>query len=283
MSQISRPLYTVGALVASALTLLTLGAQTAHAQSVFFNEVLFNPPGADNGFEYIELASTLPSTSLTGLTLLIMEGENVPAGTVDQAISLNSFVTGSNGLLLLRDSATFTPAPGTSVVTADFAPDIENGANTFLIVDGFTGSVGTDYDANNDGILDSLPWTSVVSGFGYIDNASGSGGTDYVYALPNVEVVGPQTGSPNGGGVVTPDAYARINGTGYVFRINGANPGPYTVNPNFVSGAGATGYVLTPGSANVVATVPEPTTVALFGFGLLGGIALKIRRSRRSA
>lgn len=284
MLKMSRPFFAVCTLAASAVMLSVVAARPASAQSVFFNEVLFNPPGDDNGFEYIELASILPNTALTGLTLLIVEGENVVAGTIDQAISLDSFVTGTNGLLLLRDSATFTQEPGTSVVTSDFSPDIENGANTFLIVQGYSGMVGTDYDVDNNGVFDSLPWTSVVSGFGYIDNASSSGGTDYVYALPNVEVVGPQVGSPDGGGVVGPNAYARISGTGYVFRVDGTSPGPYTVDPNFVSGAGAEGYSLTPGGANVIPTVvPEPGTFALLGFGLLGGTVFAVRRNRRDA
>ncbi|MBC8143457.1 MAG: hypothetical protein H7Y38_18670 [Armatimonadetes bacterium] len=260
-------------------------ARPAQAQSVVFNEILFDVPSDDNGFEYIELLSATPNTALTGLTLVILEGENVPAGTIDQAISLSSFTTGSNGLLLLRDSVnTAASDPNTNVVTADFSPDIENGANTYLIVSGFTGTVGTDYDTNADGVLDSTPWSSVISGIGYIDNSSGSGGTDYVYDLPGVEVIGPRTGSPNGGGVVLPNAFARIGGVGYVFRVIGTPPGPYTVNPAATSGAGAIGYTLTPGGANVSAvTVPETGSVALLGAGVLTGVGVLLRRRRVAA
>ena len=49
-------------------------AAVANAQ-VTFNEVVANPPGTDQGVEFIELKSASPSFSMNGLTILILEGD----------------------------------------------------------------------------------------------------------------------------------------------------------------------------------------------------------------
>ena len=107
-----------------------LGAAAPAPAQVVINEVLFNPAGADGGQEFVELRSTAGSASLTGLTLLVIEGEAQAAGVVDQVIALDGFSTGANGLFLQRDAATvLNPAPNAATVVRvqDFTPDIENG------------------------------------------------------------------------------------------------------------------------------------------------------------
>ena len=42
------------------------------------------------------------------------------------------------------------------------ANSLENEAQTFLLVEGFSGSVGQDLDTNDDGTLDTTPWTTLV-------------------------------------------------------------------------------------------------------------------------
>ncbi len=151
----------------------TLGALLASqaGATIFINEVFINPPGTDNGLEYFELWSNTGGVeSLDGLWFLSIEGDgSTQRGTVDQAISLTGLSTGSNGLFLWRDGTGVLspiPDPLTSLTIADFDPDLENGSNTFLLVSGFSGAVGDDLDADDDVVLNTLPWTSVIDGIG---------------------------------------------------------------------------------------------------------------------
>src|SRR3990172_4716846 len=131
-----------------AAVLLTAGCLgTSHA-SMLLNEVFVNPSGTDNGFEFIERrSSTGGAEAMTGLTLLVIEGEGTAAGTVDQALSLGAFSTGTNGLFLWRDAAAVlvpAPEPATTIHVADFLPDLENGTQVYLLVSGSTALLGTD-------------------------------------------------------------------------------------------------------------------------------------------
>lgn len=253
-----------------------LAAAPASAQ-VFINEVFVNPPGTDNGFEYFELRSLAPSVSLSGLWFLVIEGDGASAGVVDQALNLGAFSTGTNGLFLWRDSATVLqppPASGTNVHVADFSPDLENGSQTYLLVQSFTGSVGTDLDTDNDGILDLTPWTSVVDAIGYREGGLGTvygahlGFADFPASL-----------------LFTPDVVFRLRDTlaWIAADVNGTSPGPYDFDPaelvdilgNALNLSEFDITTATPGSAN---PVPEPGFVAVVAAGMS---AVAYRRFRR--
>ncbi|MFO0828557.1 MAG: thrombospondin type 3 repeat-containing protein [Phycisphaerales bacterium] len=170
------------------------GVGDACSTPLLLTEILFNPPGADNGQEGIELEGA-PSTTLTNYYIIILEGDASGAGSVDAVINLSSYTTGSNGLLLIRDAASTIlpgPAPETSVVVFDFNPDIENGSNTFILAklnSGTPPTVGTDLDSDNDGNLNAgaLSNFTVVDAVGWRENDTGVnvsyaddfGGSDY--------------------------------------------------------------------------------------------------------
>ena len=140
-------------------------------------------------------------------------------GTVVTAINLTGYSTGANGLFLWRDSATVLdtsryagvqgPDPATVVYVRDVFPGMvdlgyegdeyggtkicEDDVVTFLLVEGFTGTVptgkgagqvGDDLDAvgneswGGDGIFDYTPWTRVLDAVGYKEPASAG----YIYA-----------------------------------------------------------------------------------------------------
>jgi uncharacterized protein len=57
----------------------------------------------------------------------------------------------------------------------------ENSTATYFLVSGFTGAQGEDLDTNNDGVLDSTPWESVLDSINIRDSAS-----DFSYGAPSV-------------------------------------------------------------------------------------------------
>ncbi len=247
--------------VSVATLVLVLAGAPALAQ-VQINEALINSPGTDNGLEFIELRGPA-SFDMSNLTLLVLEGEASGAGngTIDQVLGLGGFSTGANGLFLWRDAAAVLnppPHPQTTVRVTDFSPDIENGGNTYLLVSGFSGSLGTDLDANDDGVLDSTPWASVMDAFAYADSADPPG-YDFVTGFGGFFI--PQQ-------TFTPDAFDRIGSTFAAFDVTGTNPGPWANDPTRTFGGPLPPeFTLTPGSENI----PEPAALLLLLAGALVG------------
>jgi len=68
-------------ITASVVALLAL-AGAAHAGTVQLSEFFVNPPGTDNGQEFFELCGDA-GESLSGLKLIIIEGDGTGAGSID--------------------------------------------------------------------------------------------------------------------------------------------------------------------------------------------------------
>ena len=142
-------------------------------------------------------------------------------GVIVEAWSLEEVEFGANGLALigndyddglspwrdhvdpataLSDIGTSTDADGIKLGTNDIGNEIRvreggtcvldrnNQGFSLLLVKGFSGAALQDLDANNDGILDSQPWTEVVDSVGYSAAAS-------TYALANLAQPGFQPGN----------------------------------------------------------------------------------------
>lgn len=233
--------------------------QIGHSQEI--RSAMFNPSGPDDGSEYVEILHT-PSTALSNIWLLIIDGDAGEAGNIDLALDLTAYTAGSNGLLLIRDNATeLSPAPSaqTSVEINDFSPDIENGTLTFLLVSNFTGAVNDDIDSNNDGTPNTtLPWTTVIDAVSARDNDNANdrlygailGGVDMTYAN---EVAMPPT---NDGG---PGLIFNSGGVWYQAEVSGSNPGPFTLPDVYTSAAveesGLAGSTASPGGSTTVLPV----------------------------
>ncbi|QJE94225.1 hypothetical protein [Luteolibacter luteus] len=142
------------------------------------NEVNFAPPG--NAAEFIELKSTGDRIAAAqGYSMLLVSTASEDRGEVLKTYDLADYSTGPNGLLLmgeLFESQANTIFP-TGAVRADTA--VESGPPGFvggdlpdqdfalLLVTGFSGSVGMDLDANNDGTIDAGLGFTIADGIAF--------------------------------------------------------------------------------------------------------------------
>ncbi len=221
------------------------------ASSVLLNEIFANNPGTDSNLEYVEILGT-PSSLLTDIWLLEIEGDGTAAGTIDNAQNLSSIATGSNGLVLLGDGySSSTPwgseiSPSTTLANLE-GETIENGSLTFMLVQGFTGSFGIDLDANNDGQFDFTPWSLILDGVGWTDGGS----SDHVYVSASLA----QDGNP--------DAATRVYGDDQSDSLSSWFNGDVAGTVTYAQGSSnlPTNAVLTPGAANFGATAPSLSSV----------------------
>ena len=271
------------------LTLLCCGASICYGD-VKLNEIYRNPEDriADDegvGREFFELISDTGGVeSMSGLTLVEINGQNFPeTGTITQAFDLSPFSTGTNGLFLWRDSADeLLPArdPSTALNVATFDPNLADDNVTYALVEGFSSSVGVDLDADDDGTLDSTPWTTVVDALGLLEG--GEPGFSYSTQLGGADFINTTFG---------PDAFARLPNIGQWFAFDSGSGeedpdyfGPFYANDpgdnaledgtSFNFGEDSTFYPMTPGSQNSV--VPEPSAFAML-LGLLGAMLIARR------
>ncbi|WP_206030311.1 ExeM/NucH family extracellular endonuclease [Roseomonas sp. AR75] len=117
------------------------------------NEFSFSTTGPD--VEYVEVKAAA-NTALSTLYLLQIEGDaGSSAGTVDSVLQVGT--TDAAGYWLGNVAAN----------------TFENGTVTLLLVSDWSGTVGTDLDADNDGVLDTTPWTAILDSVAVNDGGAG--------------------------------------------------------------------------------------------------------------
>ncbi|EMI42520.1 lamin tail domain-containing protein [Rhodopirellula sp. SWK7] len=122
--------------------------------SAVINEFVFNHTGSDSD-EFIEVFGA-PSEDLSAYSVVVIDGSGSGTGQIVQAYTLGT--SDSNGYQLAGGGY------HDNVFT--------NGADqSILLVKDFTGSVGTDLDTDDDGTLDSTPWTAEIDSVALGDNA----------------------------------------------------------------------------------------------------------------
>lgn len=126
------------------------------------NEFVFNHTGSDT-YEYLEVYGS-PNTDYSAYTLLVLEGDfsGTATGLVDRAYPVGT--TDANGYWW----------------TGALSDQLENGTQTVLLVQGFTGTTGADLDTNDDGVLDVTPWTALRDAVAVHDG----GASDLTYGAP---------------------------------------------------------------------------------------------------
>lgn len=157
-----------------ALMPVSVMAQTG---DVSINEVRIDQPSTDND-EYFELAGPSGHT-LDGLTYLVIGDGAGGSGVIEAVVDLTGASIGTSGFFVAAES-TFSLGTADATVNLNF----ENGDNvTHLLVDGFTGANGDDLDTDDDGTLDSSPWSTIVDSVALIQSTSSG---DLVYSANQV-------------------------------------------------------------------------------------------------
>jgi len=144
----------VGGLV---LPVVTASAQTGDA--VLLNEMLLSHTGDDTA-EFVELYGT-PGHSLDGLSLVVVDGDNSLAGTIDLRVDFGpDDRLGGNGFFLVGNpaglAAHYGVVPDVAMTTLDPNGFMRNGSQTVgLVPTAGLGTVGTKV-TGSEAVLDSL-------------------------------------------------------------------------------------------------------------------------------
>jgi hypothetical protein len=153
---------------------------------VIINEIRIDQTGTDND-EYFELKG-VPGTSLDSLTYIVIGDGSASAGSgvIEAVVSLAGQSIDFTGYFLTAKS-TFTLGTADLVATLNFEND-DNVTN--LLVKNFTGANNMDLDPDDNGVLDSLPWTEIVDKIALAKQDNPPTSTEYHYGPP---LVGPRS------------------------------------------------------------------------------------------
>lgn len=181
-------LATAGCMLAAASTATAGMVAGSGPGGLRITELRVDQQGSDTD-EYFEIQGTA-GASLAGCWLLaIGDSGTDPGGVVEAAINLSTWNLGANGRFVGHESTfgqtlfggralTFHPECAHAVVGTGDAINFENSDTvTYLLVRGFTGSLGADLDAGNDGTFDTTPWAELLDGVAFVRTNS----TDPVY------------------------------------------------------------------------------------------------------
>ncbi len=143
----------VALLLVGGLLLPFAATRAATGDPVLLNEMLVSHIGADSA-EYVELYGT-PGHSLAGLSLVVVEGDNSAAGTIDLRVDFAADDRlGGNGFFLVGNPAGLGSFYGVvpDVPLSPVSPAVElleNGSQTIaLVVTSSVGAVGTQVTGN---------------------------------------------------------------------------------------------------------------------------------------
>jgi predicted extracellular nuclease len=208
------------------------------------NEFVFNHTGSDTN-EYVEIVADANS-DYSNYSLLQIEGDrgSIP-GKITTVNSLGT--TDANGLWT------------TGFVNGRF----QNGTQTLLLVENFTGSSGDDLDTDDDGVLDLTPWTTIADSIGVSDGDSGDRTYSAVVLTPGYDGIS-----------FTPGGASRfVNSTDESVTDWVRNDFDGSGIPGF-SGSPVVGEAFnTPGTVNQRVTEESPTIIPIYDIQGIGHIS----------
>ncbi len=189
------------------------------APNVKLNEVRIDQTSADND-EYVEIKGA-PGTSLNGVHMIVI-GDGTAAqgsGVIEAWVDLSGHTIPADGHFLLAEpTLSLVPIGSADYIVSQslsgnsYGLNFENSDNvTVALVYNFTGSIDTDVDTDNDGVIDAPAWTTIIDSIALVENTDmPPSGTEWWY--------GPFVGPDEGGFV-----------PGHAFRCETA--GTWTVGP----------------------------------------------------
>jgi predicted extracellular nuclease len=146
-----------------------LGSHTANCgggpADPLINEFSASTTGPD--VEYVEVLGGA-NTDYSAFTILEIEGDSAK-GTIDRTFPIGTTDIGGFWTTNVGNLS------------------IENGSITLLLVEGFTGNVGDDIDADDDGVIDVAPWTRIVDEVAVSDGGAGDLAYSSVVLGPNYD------------------------------------------------------------------------------------------------
>lgn len=116
--------------------------------------------------------------SLNNYTYLVIDGHNNP-GKITDAFSLAGYTIPDDHYFLGMGNGDYDYYPN-----EDFSADFyfPTRSQTHMLVEGFTGSQYQDLDADDDGVLDTTPWTAII------DSAASQYGSEPIYSTTTIEL-----------------------------------------------------------------------------------------------
>ena len=204
-------------LVKCAVFALAISASGVHALEI--NEIRIDQPAADND-EYFELVGDADK-SLDGVSYVVIGDGQGGSGTLEALIPLDGLVMPEDGFFLATETTFSLNGDLPDLVTT---LNFENSDNvTHMLVSQFSidFAVGDDLDTDNDGMLDEMPWGSIIDVVSLVESADLSApSSEHFYgdALGYAEI-GP---TEDGFG---PSHIFRISDEGSSWAIGDFNPG----------------------------------------------------------
>lgn len=239
--------------------------QTLTLPPPVLNEIGISDTGTDA--EFFEVVGPA-TTDLLGLNLLVVSGiedpdfgDGIDEGEVIAQINLSGTIPGDGFWTAMSPEAETTYG----VAGDQGFPDntLANISATYLLVSGFTGAIGDDLDTDDDGTLDTTPWTAELDSIAVID--------DDLPLVYSATVVGPD------GAFLPPGAERCPDGSGDWFQLefNPENGTPGTANgctgplpPEVVSVAPADGATGAPVTSTIIVNFNQAIDATVDAFTL---------------
>jgi len=189
------------------------------------NEIRMDNTGDDTD-EYFELKGT-PGTSLNNHYLIILgDAPDGGSGSIESVTNLTGQSIPADGHFLCYKQTAGTMFQDVVIDYVDAAMNMENSDNeTYLLVTGFSGANGDDLDTDDNGTLNSTPWTAIVDQISLVETTNVPAAGEYYYSTTTL--------GPDGSGFVPGHSF-RNSSTGAwtigVFGPAGVMDTPGTIN-----------------------------------------------------